>query len=240
MQTKILIVGGTGGIGSALARRLRGRGWDVAVAARDEAKLASLADELGVVPIRCNALVSTEVDAAFQQASEALGGLGAAANCVGSILIKPIHLTSDQEWAETLALNLTSAFHVLRAGARTLKRDGGSIVLCSSAAAQAGLANHEAIAAAKAGIIGMVRSAAATYAPMKLRVNAVAPGLTDTPMASRITQSPASLKVSLGMHALGRIGTPEDVASALAWLLDPEQSWVTGQVLGVEGGLTLK
>jgi NAD(P)-dependent dehydrogenase (short-subunit alcohol dehydrogenase family) len=114
---------------------------------------------------------------------------------------------------------------------------GGSVVLVSSAAARLGLANHEAIAAAKAGVIGLTLSAAATYAARGLRVNAVAPGLVRTPLTARITGSEAALKASTALHALGRIGEPEDVASAIAWLLDPAQSWVTGQVLGVDGGL---
>ena len=105
------------------------------------------------------------------------------------------------------------------------------------AAARLGLANHEAIAAAKAGIIGLTLSAAATYAARGLRVNAVAPGLVRTPMTTRITSSEPALKSSMAMHALGRIGEPEEVASAIAWLLDAEQSWVSGLVLGVDGGL---
>jgi NAD(P)-dependent dehydrogenase (short-subunit alcohol dehydrogenase family) len=99
------------------------------------------------------------------------------------------------------------------------------------------LSNHEAIAAAKGAINGLVLSAAASYAPRGIRVNAVAPGLVRTPMTSRITGNEASLKASTAMHALGRIGEPEDVASGLAWLLDPAQSWVTGQILGIDGGL---
>ncbi len=110
-------------------------------------------------------------------------------------------------------------------------------MLVSSAAARVGLANHEAIAAAKAGIEGLVRSAAATYGPAGLRVNAVAPGLTRTPLTERITSNDAAAEASRAMHVLGRLGEPQDVASAIAWLLDPDQSWVTGQVIGVDGGL---
>jgi NAD(P)-dependent dehydrogenase (short-subunit alcohol dehydrogenase family) len=116
-------------------------------------------------------------------------------------------------------------------------KQGGSIVLVSSAAARVGLANHEAIAAAKAGVIGLALSAAATYAPRGIRVNCVAPGLVRTPLTSRITENEAALKGSLAMHALGRIGEASDVASAMEWLLDPAQAWVTGQVIGVDGGL---
>lgn len=111
------------------------------------------------------------------------------------------------------------------------------MVLVSTVAAGTGLSNHEAIAAAKGGIEGLVRSAAATYAARNLRVNAVAPGLVDTPLASRITKSERALEHSKKMHPLGRIGTPEDVSSAIDWLLSSESSWVTGQVVGIDGGL---
>jgi NAD(P)-dependent dehydrogenase (short-subunit alcohol dehydrogenase family) len=118
-----------------------------------------------------------------------------------------------------------------------MMQDGGSIVLVSTAAARIGIANHEAIAAAKAGILGLTLSAAATYAGRRIRVNAVAPGLVETPLSERITRSEANRKASEAMHALGRLGKPGDVASLMAWLLDPENEWVTGQVFGVDGGL---
>ena len=106
---------------------------------------------------------------------------------------------------------------------------GGSIVLCATAAARAGFANHEAVAAAKGGVISLTMSAAATYGSRNIRVNCVASGLVSTPLTSRITQNEAALKASQGMHALGRIGTPEDVASAMAFLVDPTNSWITGK-----------
>ena len=114
---------------------------------------------------------------------------------------------------------------------------GGSIVLVSSVAARVGLANHEAIAAAKAGIIGLALSAAASYAERGIRVNCVAPGLVRTPLTARLIANESSLKASVAMHPLGRIGEPSEVAAAMAWLLDPKQSWITGQVLGIDGGL---
>jgi NAD(P)-dependent dehydrogenase (short-subunit alcohol dehydrogenase family) len=137
-----------------------------------------------------------------------------------------------------LAANLGSAFAAVRAAGLVMAEQGGSIVLVSSAAARIGLANHEAVAAAKAGIEGLALAAAATYAPKGIRVNCVAPGLTRTPLTARLWQNEAVAKASAGMHALGRIGTPEEVASAIDWLLDAEQAWVTGQVIGVDGGLS--
>lgn len=141
------------------------------------------------------------------------------------------------EWRQTLSANLDTAFATVRAGSAAMMRSGGSIVLMSTAAASVGLANHEAIAAAKSGVEGLALSAAASYARRGIRVNVVAPGLVRTPLSEALTRSEATEKASVSMHALGRLGEPEDVARAIAWLLDSEQSWVTGQVLGVDGGL---
>ena len=232
----ILILGAAGGIGGALARRLAASGVKLVLAGRDPARLEALAADTGGTPFVLDATKPAEVEAAAAKAVEAHGRLDGLANCVGSILLKPAHLTSEEEWDAVVSTNLKSAYASVRAAARAMTA-GGSVVLVSSAAARIGLANHEAIAAAKAGVIGLALSAAATYAPKGIRVNAVAPGLVRTPMTARITGNEAALKASTAMHALGRVGEPEDVASAIAWLLDPVQSWVTGQVIGVDGGL---
>ena len=232
----VLILGATGGIGGALARRLAAQGTMLLLASRDAARLEALSVETGGTPIVLDATRPAEVEAAAAKAVETHGRLDGLANCVGSILLKPAHLTSEEEWDGVVSTNLKSAYATVRTAARAMTA-GGSVVLVSSAAARLGLASHEAIAAAKAGVIGLTLSAAATYAPKGLRVNAVAPGLVRTPMTARITGNETALKASTALHALGRVGEPEDVASAIAWLLDPAQSWVTGQVIGVDGGL---
>jgi len=234
-----LIFGATGGIGSALARRLTTAGWRLAVSARDAERLEVLGHELRAFPQVADATDAAAVENVFTNACEKLGRLDGAVNCCGSLLLKPAHLTTGAEWAQTLNANLTTAFHVLSSAATRLMRSGGgSIVLISSAVAQRGMINHEAIAAAKAGVVGLAQSAAATYARYQIRVNCVAPGLTRTPLAAPLTKNEASLKASVALHPLGRIGEPNEVASAIAWLLDPEQSWVTGQVIAVDGGLS--
>ena len=183
----------------------------------------------------------TDFDAvadALAEAKKQLGGLSGIVNCSGSILLKPAHLTSRADFEATMAANLVTAFAAVRSAKAVFGREGGSVVLLSSAAASFGMGNHEAIAAAKGAIEGLVRSAAATYAPSGIRFNAVAPGLVETPMSASITAAPSARKLSESLHPLGRLGQPEDIASAIAWFLDPAQRWVTGQVLGVDGGLS--
>jgi NAD(P)-dependent dehydrogenase (short-subunit alcohol dehydrogenase family) len=237
MTQRVFIVGGAGGIGAALARSIVAGGGSVFLTGRDAGKLSALAAELGAAHAPVDASDPDAVDACADRAADALGGLTGIACCAGSLLLKPAHLTTTAEWQATLAANLTTAFGCVRAAGRLLKTTGGSVVLVSSAAARIGLANHEAIAAAKAGIVGLMLSAAATYARQRIRFNAVAPGLTKTPLTQGLVASELAEKASIGMHPLGRLGTPEDVARAILFLLDPAQDWITGQVLGVDGGL---
>jgi len=232
-----VILGATSGIGSELCRQLLASGANVVAASRNSDTLREFAETTGVRPFTLDATAIDQVAACLADAQQTFGRVDGVANCVGSLLLKPAHLTSDAEWQATLAINLTSAFAAVRAGAKAMLQTGGSIVLVSSAAARIGLANHEAIAAAKAGIIGLTLAAAASYAERGIRVNCVAPGLVRTPLTARLTTSETSLKSSAAMHPLGRIGEPSDVAAAMAWLLDPAHSWITGQVFGIDGGL---
>ncbi|MCA1791689.1 MAG: SDR family oxidoreductase, partial [Thioalkalivibrio sp.] len=172
-----LVFGAYGGIGSALARRLAHSGVQLAVSGRDSDRLDALAVELGAWPVPADASDFDEVDEAVSRVVERFGRLDGVTNCVGSLLLKPAHLTRASEWHETLAANLTSAFAVVRASVKPMmKQKSGAIVLASTAAASHGLPNHEAIAAAKGGIDALVRSAGATYGAAGVRVNAVAPG----------------------------------------------------------------
>lgn len=239
-----VIVGAAGGIGSAVCRRLATYGARILLVGRTAEKLEALAAELratdpagGYVPHVADATKSADVDAAFAKAVEQFGGVHGAACLVGSILLKPAHLTTDAELEETLSLNTRSAFYTVRAAAKAMMSGGGSIVLASTVAASIGLTNHEAIATAKGAVNGLVLSAAATYAPRNIRVNAVAPGLVKTPLAAKITGNELALKASTALHPLGRVGEPDDVAACIAWLLDPTTTWVTGQVIGIDGGM---
>ena len=204
MQQRVLVIGATGGVGTAVTRGIVAAGGSAFLAGRDAEKLAGLGGAVGMPYGSVEATDPDSIDACADAAVAALGGLDGIVNCAGSLLLKPA---------------------------------GGAVVLVSSAAARVGLANHEAIAAAKAGLIGLVLSAAATYAKYGVRFNAVAPGLVRTPLTKGLVASELAEKASVGMHPLGRLGEPEDVARAICFLLDPAQSWITGQVLGVDGGL---
>jgi 3-oxoacyl-[acyl-carrier protein] reductase len=236
---RVLIFGATGGIGSALARQLAARGCQLSLVAREQVRLDALANELHAEAFNLDATDSAAVERCVAEVSEKHGRVDGVVNCAGSLLLKPAHLTTDVEWTAVLGANLTSSFHILRAAAgRMMKTGGGSIVFMSSAVAQRGMINHEAIAAAKAGVAGLALSAAASYARYNIRVNCVAPGLTRTPLTQALTKNEASLKLSAALHPLGRIGEPDEVANAIRWFLSPDQSWVTGQLLAVDGGLS--
>jgi 3-oxoacyl-[acyl-carrier protein] reductase len=237
-MAKFLIIGATSGIGLALIRLLLTQEHQLFLTGRNSEKRAALENEF---PLRVRALDATDfkaVETIFNHASEELGGLDGVVNCAGSLLLKSAHLTSLEEYQAVIASSLTTAFATVAAAGKHLHERGGSVVLISSAAALQGIANHEAIAAAKGGVISLARSAAASYADRNIRFNVVAPGLTNTSLTKFLIENPAALKMSSAMHALGRIGAPQDIARVIAFFLAPENNWITGQVLAVDGGLS--
>lgn len=233
-----LILGATGDIGSALCRLLSAKGAKVMAAGKDQEKLEELSSETGCSHFQLDASNFDEVDKCFEKTLQEFGRLDGAANCVGSLLLKPAHLTSYAEFSNVIAANLNSAFACVRSSGKVMRKEGGSVVLVSSAAASIGLANHEAISAAKAGIEGLMLAAAASYSRQKIRVNCIAPGLVQTKLTKSVTSNENSRQASLSMHPLGRLGEAADIAQAIAWLLSKESSWITGQVLAVDGGLS--
>jgi NAD(P)-dependent dehydrogenase (short-subunit alcohol dehydrogenase family) len=220
-----LVIAASSAIGQAATRALTAQGDTVFTTARDTSKINP--DMI---------LDATDFDAvkdAFQRA----GPIDGVVNCSGSLLLKAAHNTDKQQYQSVIDASLTTSFATVHAAGHHMKQ-GGSVVLIASAAALVGLSNHEAIAAAKAGLIGLAQSAAATYATNNLRFNVVAPGMIDSPLTSQLVNNEAMLQASKAMHALGRIGQPEDVAQAIIFLLNPKNNWITGQVLAVDGGLS--
>ena len=236
-MANFLLFAGTSDIGLLVAKGLIANGHNVMITSRSEAKLEEAVRELGVSGEVCNIEDFVDTERVFARAVETMGSIDGVANFAGSIVLKGAHQTSFEQYMSVIHTNLTTAFSVTHNAPKFIKT-GGSVVLFSSAAAMHGFANHEVIAAAKGGIIALVKSAAATYASQNLRFNAVAPGLTKTKLASQITGNAMALKVSEAMHALGRVGEPQDVANATLFLLDPMNSWITGQTIAVDGGLS--
>lgn len=236
-----IVTGATGAIGSATARRLAADGGRVALVARDAARLAEVAATLpagSVLVEAADPVDAAALDAAFAGIVERAGPPSGLVHAVGNTLLKPLHSLSDAEIDGVLAVNLLSAMRALRAFVRVVPREQpAAALLFSSAAARIGLVNHEAIAAAKAGIEGLVLAAAATYASRGIRVNAIAPGLVRSGLTRRLVENPAVLKASEAMHPLGRVGEADDVAALAALLVSPGTAWVTGQTIGIDGGL---
>lgn len=237
-MSNYLMISGTSSIGNCVAEKLLAQGHNVFITGRDVIKTQKIGQNLNVPFSILDASNFNAVDATFELAINKIGPLNGVVNCAGSLLLKSAHLTHQNEYENVILSNLTTSFAVVRSAGKYMTQEGGSIVLVSSAAALTGIANHEAIAAAKAGIIGLILSAAATYASYHLRFNAVAPGLVETPLTDSIILNDTLRTASQSMHALGRLGKPEDIASAIIFFLSPENNWITGQVLGVDGGLS--
>jgi NAD(P)-dependent dehydrogenase (short-subunit alcohol dehydrogenase family) len=234
----VVIAGASGTIGSSIAKRLVGAGKDVLLLGRNAEKLAPLAGELSQPYAAVDYQDAENLEQTIRNLARPAEVVEGIVNAIGSILLKPLQSTSLEEFQDFLETNLITAFQMLKVGARLLSKSGGSIVLFSSAAAEIGMPNHEAIAAGKAGVIGLARSAAATLASRDIRVNVVSPGLVRTELTRKIWEAPASLAAANEMHALGRIGEPAQIASLIEWLLDRENDWITGQVIGLDGGLS--
>jgi NAD(P)-dependent dehydrogenase (short-subunit alcohol dehydrogenase family) len=234
----VLITGGSGGIGSETARRVRASGTEVVLVAREEARLRAAGEALGARTFVADALDPEAMAAVVETVEREVGEIDGLVHAVGSIVIRPLHALSLEEWRATLDRNATTAFVVVKSVVtKMMRRRRGSIVLFSTVAARTGLANHEAIAAAKSAVEGIVRSGAISYARYGIRINAVAPALTKTELSRSLWSNETSLQASIAMHPLGRIGEAGDAAAAAAFLLSDEASWITGHVLGVDGGL---
>lgn len=237
MNPIVLVTGARGGIGRALCAQLQAQGCQVAAVGRDAAQLA---DVPAALHLQADTTTPEGAAAAVAQCREQLGLPTRLAHCVGSTLIAPLHRSRPEQLREVLRVNLDSALYMLGAWVEALREppQPGAAVLVSSVVAGIGVANHEAIAAAKGGIEALVRSAAASYAVQGLRINAVAPGMTETPMTAALLKQPAMREGAARQYPLGGLQTADDVAGVMAWLLSDAAARLTGQVLPVDGGFT--
>jgi len=236
MTAIALITGASGGIGRALASHLHGQGCRVVAVGRDAGRLADVA---AVLRIAADTTTPEGAALAIAACRESLGAAPTLlAHCVGSTLIAPLHRTRLDAYREVMRVNLDSAVFMLQAWMAGLSGGPGAAVLVSSVVARIGVANHEAIAAAKGGVEALVRGAAASYAGQGMRINAVAPGMTDTPMTSGMLRVPAMREGAARQYPLGGLQTADQVADAMAWLLGDGAARLTGQVIAVDGGFT--
>jgi NAD(P)-dependent dehydrogenase (short-subunit alcohol dehydrogenase family) len=233
-----LVTGARGGIGRELVARLRGSGHLVAAVGRE---LAALNDVPADARIAADTTTPEGAVAALAACREQLGRAPSLlGHCVGSTLLSPLHRSTPQQIRDVLRINLDSALFMLQAWVEGMRATGGTgaAVLVSSVVARIGVANHEAIAAAKGGIEALARSAAATYAPLGLRINAVAPGMTATPMTAGLLRADAMREAAGRQYPLGGVQSAAEVVDAMAWLLSDAAARITGQVIAVDGGFT--
>ena len=233
MNKKYIILGATGAIGSSLATQLNKDQIDCHLVGRNEDELKKIADELNYTYSVCDVLELSFVDK-LKKDLEEVEVLGIA-YCIGSIDIKPFKLTRANDFISSYVLNLVAVTDVIRAFEEKLKNNKGSIVLFSTVAAKKGFANHSIISSAKAAIEGLTVALAAEFAP-NIRVNCIAPSLTKSKIASVVLKNQTIEESIAKMHPLKRIGKGDDSANLANFLLTTKSSWITGQIIGVDGG----
>ena len=227
LQNKnILIIGASSGIGLSLAESLIALGVNVFSASRTK-------PELSTTHLTWDA--QNPDSQVFNELPSTLDGI---VYCPGTINLKPFNRLTNDDFLKDFQINVVGAVNVIQANLTRLKASGNaSIVLFSTVAVQTGMGFHASIAASKGAIEGLTKSLAAEFAPLKIRVNAIAPSLTDTPLAKNLLSSPEKIEASNKRHPLGRVGTSEDISSMAKLLLSDEGSWITGQIFHVDGGM---
>ena len=230
---KKVILGATGSIGSSLAKKLAESGEELHLVGRDEPSVSALANELNSTFTVCDVLeenFSEKILADLKD--EQINGL---AFCVGSIDLKPLKLTKKSDFMQSFNLNLISATETIKSLADNLKKNKGSIVLFSTVAVKQGFPNHAIVSSAKGAIEGLTLALAAEFAP-NIRVNCIAPSLTNSKISNFLLKNEKVAEGIAKMHPMKRIGEGADSASVAKFLLTDESSWITGQILGVDGG----
>ena len=231
MSEKYLIFGATGSVGSSLAEQLKNSGNDIHLVARNEGEVKVIADKLG-----CSYTVADVLEDGFIEKVKAdINEIKGIAYCVGSIDLKPLRMVTEADMNKCMKLNLYSAIEAIKGYQESLKKNKGSVVLFSTVAAQRGFTNHTIIASAKAAVEGLTVTLAAEFAP-NIRVNCIAPSLSKSKIAEPMLKNPAIAEGIAKAHPLKRLGEGKDSAALAKFLITEESSWITGQVIAVDGG----
>ena len=231
MSEKYLIFGATGSIGSSLAEQLNDSGKDIHLVARNNKELEPVAEKIG-----CSYTVANVLEEGFlEKVKSDITEIKGLAYCVGSIDLKPLRMVNEEDFQKCMKLNLYSAVEIIKGYQESLKKNKGSIVMFSTVAAQRGFTNHAIIASTKAAVEGLTVSLAAELAP-NVRVNCVAPSLTRSKIAEPMLKNAAIAEGIAKAHPLKRLGEGKDSAALAKFLLTEDSSWVTGQIIAVDGG----
>ena len=231
MSEKYLIFGATGSVGSSLAEQLKNSGNDVHLVARNENEVKSIAENLG-----CSYTVADVLEDGFiEKVKSDVNEIKGIAYCVGSIDLKPLRMVTEEDMNKCMKLNLYSAIEVIKGFQESLKKNKGSVVLFSTVAAQRGFTNHTIIASAKAAVEGLTVTLAAEFAP-HIRVNCIAPSLSKSKIAEPMLKNPVIAEGIAKAHPLKRLGEGKDSAALAKFLITEESSWITGQIIAVDGG----
>ena len=231
MSEKYLIIGATGSVGSSLAEQLKNSGNDVHLVARNESDVKAVAEKLD-----CTYTVADVLEDGFiEKVRSDINDIKGIAYCVGSIDLKPLRMVTEADMNKCMKLNLYSAIEAIKWYQDSLKKNKGSIVLFSTVAAQRGFANHSIIASAKAAIEGLTVTLAAEFAP-NIRVNCIAPSLSKSKIAEPMLKNPVIAEGIAKAHPLKRLGEGKDSAALAKFLITDESSWITGQIIAVDGG----
>jgi len=231
MSEKYLIFGATGSVGSSLAEQLKNSGNDIHLVARNENEVRAIAEKLG-----CSYTVADVLEDGFiEKVRSDINDIKGIAYCVGSIDLKPLRMVTEADMNKCMKLNLYSAIEAIKGFQESLKKNKGSVVLFSTVAAQRGFTNHTIIASAKAAVEGLTVTLAAEFAP-NIRVNCIAPSLSKSKIAEPMLKNPAIAEGIAKAHPLKRLGEGKDSAALAKFLITEDSSWVTGQVIAVDGG----
>ena len=231
MSEKYVIFGATGSVGSSLAEQLNNSGNDIHLVARNEREVKAIAEQL-----RCSYTVADVLkDGFIEKVKSDINDIKGIAYCVGSIDLKPLRMVTEADMNKCMKLNLYSAIEAIKGYHESLKKNKGSVVLFSTIAAQRGFTNHSIIASAKAAVEGLTVTLAAEFAP-HIRVNCVAPSLSKSKIAEPMLKNPTIAEGIAKAHPLKRLGEGKDSAALAKFLITEESSWVTGQIIAVDGG----